>query len=35
MTMLPVGAYLYGFGNWEAMQKDSRLRLDSKLKKAE
>ena len=29
-AMLLVGAYLYGFGNWEAMQKDSRLGLDGK-----
>jgi chromodomain-helicase-DNA-binding protein 1 len=28
--MLLVGAFLYGFGNWEAMQKDSRLGLDGK-----
>ncbi|GJE92206.1 SNF2 family N-terminal domain-containing protein [Phanerochaete sordida] len=29
-AMLLVGAYLYGFGNWEAMQKDSRLGLEGK-----
>lgn len=29
-SMLLVGAYLYGFGNWEAMAKDSRLGLDGK-----
>jgi chromodomain-helicase-DNA-binding protein 1 len=29
-AMLLVGAYLYGFGNWEAMQKDPRLGLDGK-----
>ena len=29
-AMLLVGAFLYGFGNWEAMQKDSNLGLDGK-----
>lgn len=29
-AMLLVGAYLYGFGNWEAMAKDARLGLDGK-----
>lgn len=29
-SMLLVGAYLYGFGNWEAMQKDAKLQLDGK-----
>lgn len=29
-AMLLVGAYLYGFGNWEAMAKDPRLGLDGK-----
>lgn len=29
-SMLLVGAYLYGFGNWEAMQKDSKLGLEGK-----
>ncbi|PPR05826.1 hypothetical protein CVT26_010106 [Gymnopilus dilepis] len=29
-SMLLVGAYLYGFGNWEAMQKDPKLGLDGK-----
>ncbi|KAH7888521.1 SNF2 family N-terminal domain-containing protein [Phlebopus sp. FC_14] len=29
-AMLLVGAFLYGFGNWEAMQKDSRLGLEGK-----
>lgn len=29
-AMLLVGAYLYGFGNWEAIQKDPRLGLDGK-----
>jgi chromodomain-helicase-DNA-binding protein 1 len=29
-SMLLVGAFLYGFGNWEAMAKDSRLGLDGK-----
>jgi len=28
--MLLVGAFLYGFGNWEAMAKDSRLGLEGK-----
>ena len=28
--MLLVGAYLYGFGNWEAMAKDHKLNLDGK-----
>ena len=28
--MLLVGAYLYGFGNWEAMAKDPKLGLDGK-----
>lgn len=29
-SMLLVGAFIYGFGNWEAMQKDSRLGLEGK-----
>ncbi|KAJ7703020.1 SNF2 family N-terminal domain-containing protein [Mycena rosella] len=29
-SMLLVGAYLYGFGNWEAMAKDPKLALDGK-----
>ncbi|KAL0576281.1 ATP-dependent DNA helicase Hrp3 [Marasmius crinis-equi] len=29
-AMLLVGAYLYGFGNWEQMQKDEKLSLDGK-----
>ncbi|KZT26679.1 transcription regulator [Neolentinus lepideus HHB14362 ss-1] len=29
-AMLLVGAYLYGFGNWEAMAKDSQLGLEGK-----
>ncbi len=29
-AMLLVGAYKYGFGNWEAMAKDSRLGLEGK-----
>ncbi|KNZ72917.1 Chromodomain helicase hrp3 [Termitomyces sp. J132] len=29
-SMLLVGAYLYGFGNWEAMQKDWKLGLEGK-----
>jgi chromodomain-helicase-DNA-binding protein 1 len=29
-SMLLVGAYLYGFGNWEAMAKDPKLHLDGK-----
>ncbi|OSX66449.1 hypothetical protein POSPLADRAFT_1177922 [Postia placenta MAD-698-R-SB12] len=29
-SMLLVGAYLYGFGNWEAMAKDARLGLEGK-----
>ncbi|EMD37878.1 chromodomain-helicase DNA-binding protein [Gelatoporia subvermispora B] len=29
-AMLLVGAYLYGFGNWETMAKDPRLGLDGK-----
>jgi chromodomain-helicase-DNA-binding protein 1 len=29
-AMLLVGAFLYGFGNWEAIQKDVRLELDGK-----
>lgn len=29
-AMLLVGAYLYGFGNWEAMAKDPRLGLEGK-----
>ncbi|THG99366.1 hypothetical protein EW026_g2965 [Hermanssonia centrifuga] len=29
-AMLLVGAYLYGFGNWEQMAKDSRLGLEGK-----
>lgn len=29
-AMLLVGAYLYGFGNWEAMAKDAKLGLDGK-----
>ncbi|KAJ7178362.1 chromodomain-helicase DNA-binding protein [Mycena crocata] len=29
-SMLLVGAYLYGFGNWEAMAKDPKLGLDGK-----
>lgn len=29
-SMLLVGAFLYGFGNWEAMAKDSRLGLEDK-----
>lgn len=29
-SMLLVGAFIYGFGNWEAMQKDSKLGLDGK-----
>ncbi|TFK26522.1 transcription regulator [Coprinopsis marcescibilis] len=29
-SMLLVGAYVYGFGNWEAMQKDPKLGLDGK-----
>lgn len=29
-AMLLVGAFLYGFGNWEAMQKDPRLGLEGK-----
>ncbi|KAG9316406.1 P-loop containing nucleoside triphosphate hydrolase protein [Chiua virens] len=29
-SMLLVGAFLYGFGNWEAMAKDDRLGLDGK-----
>jgi chromodomain-helicase-DNA-binding protein 1 len=28
--MLLVGAYRYGFGNWEAMQKDPKLGLEGK-----
>ena len=28
--MLLVGAFLYGFGNWEAMAKDPKLHLDGK-----
>ena len=28
--MLLVGAYIYGFGNWEAMAKDPRLGLEGK-----
>jgi len=28
--MLLVGAFIYGFGNWEAMQKDPKLGLDGK-----
>lgn len=28
--MLLVGAFLYGFGNWEAMQKDAKLGLEGK-----
>ena len=28
--MLLVGAYKYGFGNWEAMAKDPRLGLEGK-----
>ncbi|KAG6898168.1 hypothetical protein C0992_004155 [Termitomyces sp. T32_za158] len=29
-SMLLVGAYIYGFGNWEAMQKDGKLGLEGK-----
>ncbi|KZT08349.1 transcription regulator [Laetiporus sulphureus 93-53] len=29
-SMLLVGAYLYGFGNWETMAKDARLGLEGK-----
>lgn len=29
-SMLLVGAYLYGFGNWETMAKDVKLNLDGK-----
>lgn len=29
-SMLLVGAFLYGFGNWEAMAKDARLGLEGK-----
>ncbi|KAK7005747.1 ATP-dependent DNA helicase [Favolaschia claudopus] len=29
-AMLLVGAYIYGFGNWEAMAKDPKLMLDGK-----
>lgn len=29
-SMLLVGAYLYGFGNWEVMAKDPKLGLDGK-----
>ncbi|KAJ3568858.1 hypothetical protein NP233_g5430 [Leucocoprinus birnbaumii] len=29
-SMLLVGAFIYGFGNWEAMQKDPKLGLDGK-----
>ncbi|KAG6903097.1 hypothetical protein C0995_006284 [Termitomyces sp. Mi166 len=29
-SMLLVGAYIYGFGNWEAMQKDWKLGLEGK-----
>jgi chromodomain-helicase-DNA-binding protein 1 len=29
-AMLLVGAFLYGFGNWEAMQKDPKLGLEGK-----
>jgi len=29
-SMLLVGSFIYGFGNWEAMQKDPRLGLDGK-----
>ncbi|KAF9529183.1 chromodomain-helicase DNA-binding protein [Crepidotus variabilis] len=29
-SMLLVGAFKYGFGNWEAMQKDPKLGLDGK-----
>ena len=29
-AMLLVGAYIHGFGNWEAIQKDPRLSLDGK-----
>lgn len=29
-SMLLVGAYIYGFGNWEAMQKDVKLDLEGK-----
>ncbi|KAH0827470.1 hypothetical protein J3R83DRAFT_4161 [Lanmaoa asiatica] len=29
-SMLFVGAFLYGFGNWEAITEDSRLGLDGK-----
>ena len=29
-AMLLVGAFIYGFGNWEAIQKDSRLGLEGK-----
>uniref|UniRef100_A0A8H8CP59 Transcription regulator n=1 Tax=Psilocybe cubensis TaxID=181762 RepID=A0A8H8CP59_PSICU len=29
-SMLLVGAYLYGFGNWEAMAKDPKLGLEGK-----
>ncbi|KAJ7747341.1 SNF2 family N-terminal domain-containing protein [Mycena metata] len=29
-SMLLVGAFLYGFGNWEAMAKDPKLGLDGK-----
>ncbi|KAG7446290.1 uncharacterized protein BT62DRAFT_1021007 [Guyanagaster necrorhizus] len=29
-SMLLVGAYLYGFGNWETMAKDEKLGLDGK-----
>ena len=29
-AMLLVGAYIYGFGNWEAIQKDQKLGLDGK-----
>ncbi|KAG5654408.1 hypothetical protein H0H81_003232 [Sphagnurus paluster] len=29
-SMLLVGAFIYGFGNWEAMAKDAKLGLDGK-----
>ncbi|KAF9454035.1 chromodomain-helicase DNA-binding protein [Macrolepiota fuliginosa MF-IS2] len=29
-SMLLVGAFIYGFGNWEAMQKDPKLGLEGK-----
>ncbi|KAF9075433.1 SNF2 family N-terminal domain-containing protein [Rhodocollybia butyracea] len=29
-SMLLVGAFIYGFGNWEAMAKDPKLNLDGK-----